>query len=101
MYINFWYLAAQSGEVPAGAERPLKVQILGHHSALWRDQSGKVRRISDTCSHRGGALADGRIRGDCIECPYHGRTFNGDGVSDLPETERRPIIDIPEFDDPV
>jgi phenylpropionate dioxygenase-like ring-hydroxylating dioxygenase large terminal subunit len=28
---------------------------------------------------RGGALADGRIRGDCIECPDHGWQFTGDG----------------------
>jgi phenylpropionate dioxygenase-like ring-hydroxylating dioxygenase large terminal subunit len=135
MYINFWYVAAQSGEVTFGSDRPLKVRMLGHDFALWRDQRGQVRCISDTCSHRGGALGDGRIRGDCVECPYHGWTFDGEGncvripslgpdarvperthvdaypvveryglvhvfLGDLPEAERPPIIDIPEFDDP-
>ena len=66
MYINFWYVAAQSGEITLGADRPLKVQMLGHHFALWRDKEGRVQCISDTCSHRGGALADGRVRGDCV-----------------------------------
>ncbi len=79
MYINFWYVAARSGEITFGADRPLKVQMLGHHFALWRDQQGRVQCISDTCSHRGGALGDGRVRGDCVECPYHGWTFNGAG----------------------
>ncbi len=135
MYINFWYVAAQSGEITFGAEKPLKVEMLGHHFALWRDQKGQVQCISDTCSHRGGALADGRVRGDCVECPYHGWTFNGNGecvrlpslgpkariperthvdsypvqekyglihvfLGDLPEAERPPIIDIPEYGDP-
>lgn len=135
MFINFWYVAAQSSEITFGADKPVKVQMLGHHFALWRDKKGEVRCISDTCTHRGGALADGRIRGDCVECPYHGWTFNGDGacvrlpslgpngripertrvdaypvvekyglvhvfLGDLPEEERPPIIDIPEFNDP-
>ncbi|MCK6371205.1 MAG: aromatic ring-hydroxylating dioxygenase subunit alpha [Gammaproteobacteria bacterium] len=79
MYINFWYVAAKSGDITFGAERPVKVQMLGQHFALWRDKKGQVQCISDTCSHRGGALGDGRIRGDCIECPYHGWTFSGAG----------------------
>ena len=28
--------------------------------------------LSDTCIHRGGALGAGKIKGDCVECPYHG-----------------------------
>jgi phenylpropionate dioxygenase-like ring-hydroxylating dioxygenase large terminal subunit len=135
MYINFWYIAARSSDVRAGAEKPLKVMMLGHHFALWRDAGGTARCISDTCTHRGGSLADGRMRGDCVECPYHGWTFSADGtcvripslrrdaaiperthidsypveekygliwvfLGDLPETERPPIIDIPEYGDP-
>jgi phenylpropionate dioxygenase-like ring-hydroxylating dioxygenase large terminal subunit len=80
MFINFWYVAAESGEVIFGADRPLKVQMLGLRFALWRDSKGVVRCVSDTCSHRSGSLADGRIRKDCIECPYHGWTFNADGT---------------------
>lgn len=48
MFINFWYVAAQSGEITFGAERPVKVRMLGHNFALWRDKSGQVRCISDT-----------------------------------------------------
>jgi len=135
MYINFWYVAAQSAEITFGAEKPSKIMMLGHNFALWRDTAGKVQCVSDTCSHRSGALGDGRIRGNCIECPYHGWTFDGTGacvrlpslgpdakipdrtrvdaypveekyglvwvfLGDLPEEERPPIIDIPEYDDP-
>ena len=79
MYINFWYVACTSSELTFGAQKPLKVMMLGHNFALWRDSSGAVQCVSNTCTHRSGALADGRVRGDCIECPYHGWTFNGQG----------------------
>ena len=32
--------------------------------------------LGGRCSHRGGALADGQRRGDCIECPWHGSRFD-------------------------
>ena len=76
MFINFWYVAEQSRNL---TEKPLKVQLLGAQFVLWRDSKGKVNCVSNTCTHRGGALGDGRIRGDCIECPYHGWQFSGDG----------------------
>lgn len=79
MYINFWYVACQAKDIPAGAERPRKVQMLGQQFALWRGNDGEIRCVSNTCTHRGGALGDGRVRGDCVECPYHGWTFQGDG----------------------
>jgi phenylpropionate dioxygenase-like ring-hydroxylating dioxygenase large terminal subunit len=80
MYINFWYIACQSGDVRFGSDKPLKVMMLGHNFALWRDSKGAVRCISDTCTHRGASMADGRVRGDCVECPYHGWTFNAEGT---------------------
>jgi phenylpropionate dioxygenase-like ring-hydroxylating dioxygenase large terminal subunit len=79
MYINFWYVACQARDIPAGAERPRKVQMLGQQFALWRGSDGEIRCVSNTCTHRGGALGDGRVRANCVECPYHGWTFQGDG----------------------
>ena len=46
MYINFWYVAAESSDIKFGAEKPLKVMMLGHNFALWRDKKGAVRCIS-------------------------------------------------------
>lgn len=31
------------------------------------------------CPHMGGNLSFGRVRGDCIECPFHRWQFTGDG----------------------
>jgi phenylpropionate dioxygenase-like ring-hydroxylating dioxygenase large terminal subunit len=129
MYINFWYVAGRSEEI---GDKPLKRRMLGQDFVLFRDSRGVVRCLSNTCSHRGGSLGDGRIKGDCVQCPYHGWLFNGDGectripslgidaripartridsyptmekyglvfafLGDLPEEERYPVMDIPEY----
>lgn len=31
--------------------------------------------LEDRCTHRGGPLSDGTVRGDCVECPWHGSRF--------------------------
>ncbi len=129
MFINFWYWAAKSDEL---GETLLHRRMLGQDFVLFRDSRGAAHCLSDVCVHRGGSLAHGKRKGDCVECPYHGWQFNGDGVctripsmgpdakiparakvdsypvveryglvfaflGDLPEAERPPIMDIPEF----
>ncbi len=129
MFINFWYWAAKSDEL---GETLLHRRMLGQDFVLFRDSRGAAHCLSDVCVHRGGSLVHGKRKGDCVECPYHGWQFNGDGVctripsmgpdakiparakvdsypvveryglvfaflGDLPEAERPPIMDIPEF----
>ena len=88
--------------------------------------------LANTCVHRGGSLAGGKVRKDEVQCPYHGWQFDGDGrctkipslgkdaripararvdayptvekyglvfafLGDLPEEERCPIMEIPEY----
>ena len=77
MYINFWYPVAASNEV--SNEKPLRVRILCTNLAVFRDQSGNAHVLSDTCIHRGGALGAGKVVGDCLQCPYHGWQYDGNG----------------------
>jgi phenylpropionate dioxygenase-like ring-hydroxylating dioxygenase large terminal subunit len=53
--------------------------MLGQDFVLFRDSGGVARCLSNTCTHRGGSLADGKILGDCVQCPYHGWRFDGEG----------------------
>jgi len=76
MFINFWYPAEESKNV---TDAPLKVQMLGLNFVLWRDASGQARCVSNICTHRGGSLADGKVVDGCVQCPYHGWLFNGEG----------------------
>ncbi len=77
MYINFWYPVALSKDVTN--EKPVQAEIMGLNFVAFRDTEGKAHVISNTCVHRGGALGRGKIKGDCVECPYHGWQFSGDG----------------------
>ena len=76
MYINFWYPMAASIEL---TDAPRKVRALGQDFVVFRDTQGKAHCLANTCTHRGGSLAGGKIKGDCIQCPYHGWQFDGDG----------------------
>lgn len=76
MLINFWYPMAGSDELD---DAPLRVQALGHRFALFRDARGAVHCLADVCVHRGGSLGQGKLRDDCVECPYHGWRYDGDG----------------------
>ena len=54
--------------------------MLGQDFVLFRDTTGRVRCLADTCIHRGASLGLGKVKGDCIQCPYHGWQFDGDGA---------------------
>jgi phenylpropionate dioxygenase-like ring-hydroxylating dioxygenase large terminal subunit len=77
MFINFWYAAALAAEVTA--EKPKRVKMLGQRFVLFRDSTGVARCVSDICVHRGASLSGGKIKGDSVECPYHGWKFDGAG----------------------
>ncbi|MDP2322415.1 MAG: aromatic ring-hydroxylating dioxygenase subunit alpha [Gammaproteobacteria bacterium] len=76
MYINFWYPMAAGNEL---TDQPRKVRALGQDFVLFRDTQGKAHCLANTCTHRGGSLAGGKVKGDCIQCPYHGWQFDGAG----------------------
>ena len=131
MIINQWYVAEEVANV---ADRPRKVRLLGFDFVLFRDASGAIACLSDVCIHRGASLGEGRMANGCVECPYHGWQFDGQGsvvkipslpadqkiptrarvdrypvqqkygwvwvfLGDLPEAERPPLPDFPEYDD--
>lgn len=90
MYINFWYPTVFSKDL---GDEPVKVRILKQDLVVFRDSKGKAHCLSDTCTHRGGSLAGGKINGDCLQCPYHGWEFDGDGcVQRIPSLGLDPKI---------
>ena len=58
MFMNFWYPAEESDKV---TNQPMKVRMLGLPFVLWRDEDGVAHCVSNTCSHRGGSLGDGKV----------------------------------------
>jgi phenylpropionate dioxygenase-like ring-hydroxylating dioxygenase large terminal subunit len=73
---NAWYVAALDREL---GDRLLPLRILGEDIVLYRQANGVPAALEDACVHRKLPLSLGRIRGDHVECGYHGLTFNAAG----------------------
>jgi phenylpropionate dioxygenase-like ring-hydroxylating dioxygenase large terminal subunit len=61
------------------SDEPLLVRCMGLDFVIFRDTEGRANCLSNTCIHRGGSLAHGKMRGSNIACPYHGWQFDGAG----------------------
>ena len=82
------YPIAFSKDVLPGQLYPFK--LLNEPLVLFRGHDGKAGILQDRCPHRSTPLSLGKIKGNCIECPYHGWQFNR-----LGECEKIPAL-LPE-----
>ena len=73
---NAWYVAALSEAVTT---TPIKRVILDEPVVLYRTETGTPVGLSDRCPHRFAPMHMGTVKGDCIECPYHGLRFGPSG----------------------
>lgn len=51
------------------------VQVKGKAICLG-NIGGRVFALANECTHRGGALSDGNLDGNEVECPLHGSRFD-------------------------
>jgi len=75
---NVWYAAAWGVEVKAGAL--FQRTLLNEPVVFFRDTQGTAQAIADRCPHRFAPLGMGVLKGDAVQCPYHGLTFDGHGT---------------------
>lgn len=69
-------------------DKPISVRLAGENLVVFRTREG-VAALLDRCPHRGVALSKGRVQDGCIECPFHGWKFQGDGqVAHVPWSGR-------------
>ncbi len=82
-----WYRVAASEEIKPGDVK--HVECAGEQIALFRSQtSGRIAAIDAFCPHQGANLAYGKVRGDRLQCPFHGWQLDGNGrVCDRPQAE--------------
>lgn len=73
---NGWYVAAFAHEV----KRELLARwILNEPVVMYRKEDGEAVALSGRCPHRHFPLGRGCLKGDALECAYHGITFGPDG----------------------
>jgi len=73
-YQHTWFVVARSKDINDG---PYAATLLDQNLVVFRDSTGAARVTDRRCIHRGGNLADGKVAGDNIACPYHGWQFDG------------------------
>jgi phenylpropionate dioxygenase-like ring-hydroxylating dioxygenase large terminal subunit len=74
---NTWYVAAWSHGL---GEKPVGVRILDEPVVLFRKSDGTAVAIGGRCPHRFAPLHLGKVKGDVIECPYHGLQYGDSGA---------------------
>ena len=68
-----WIDVGPEGAIPPGSFR--LVDVDDAPVAVF-NIDGELYAIEDTCTHDGGDLVSGCLRGDTIECPRHGAVFS-------------------------
>lgn len=77
VYPNGWYEVIPSKELRVGEAKA--VSMLGLHLAVFRGENGKACVMDAYCPHLGANLGvGGQVRGNCIQCPFHGWTYDGE-----------------------
>jgi nitrite reductase/ring-hydroxylating ferredoxin subunit/uncharacterized membrane protein len=86
-----WTTVGDAGDFAEG--RMVRVMV-GDMPALVVRLGGRLSAISASCSHAGGPLDEGTLRGDVVTCPWHGSRFCvSDGhVEDGPATFSQPAL---------
>jgi phenylpropionate dioxygenase-like ring-hydroxylating dioxygenase large terminal subunit len=76
---NAWYVAAWSDDL--ADDQLLARTILKEPVVLYRTADGRVAALEDRCPHRFAPLHMGKIvKGDAVQCPYHGLEFDSSGA---------------------
>ncbi|WP_088892788.1 aromatic ring-hydroxylating dioxygenase subunit alpha [Leptolyngbya ohadii] len=82
---RFWYPVMPSSHLRETQPQPF--QLLGQKIVLWLDAEGQPVATIDRCCHRTAQLSKGTVIDGCIRCPYHGWTYDGDGI----------CVEVPQF----
>ena len=77
-YFKGWMFIGFSDAFPKGK---IKARTYMNEDCLvYRSESGQLNMIEPYCSHFGVNMATGKVIGDDIQCPMHGRMYHGNGA---------------------
>ncbi len=75
---DHWYPVARSEQVVKG--KPRGVSFAGQPIVLVRPEQGPVFALENRCAHRQIPLEVGVVRGELLQCAYHGWTYDSTGA---------------------
>ena len=77
MFKNCWYAVEFSNLISTS---PKLLKLFDLEIVLYRTTDGQIQAMNNACVHRGAALSQGNVSGNCIVCPYHGWHYQPDGM---------------------
>jgi nitrite reductase/ring-hydroxylating ferredoxin subunit len=69
-----WQPVARLQDLESGPQRAV---LLGEALAVFLTEGGEPAVVADRCAHRGASLSMGKVRGESVQCPYHGWEWGG------------------------
>lgn len=86
---RFWYPVISMSLLKQG---PKSFTLMEQPLVLWLDAQGQPAAAEDRCCHRSAQLSQGEAIAGNIRCPYHGWSFNSEGVCvKVPQLEQGTI----------
>jgi 5,5'-dehydrodivanillate O-demethylase len=75
---KFWQPVYVGRDLAPGSMVP--IQVMNEWFTLYRGESGTAHVVGYRCPHRNTQLSPGWVRGDAVQCLYHGWTFDASGA---------------------
>lgn len=75
---NYWYVAAWDHEVRR--QELFRRTLCNQPIVFYRRENGEPVALEDRCCHRHMPLSDGNLKGDNVECVYHGLIYDPSGT---------------------
>lgn len=75
---NYWYVAAWDHEVRR--QELFRRTLCNQPVVLYRRENGDPVALEDRCCHRHMPLSDGNLKGNNLECVYHGLVYDPSGT---------------------
>jgi nitrite reductase/ring-hydroxylating ferredoxin subunit len=69
-----WQPVARVQDLRSG---PRRAVLMGEALTAFLTESGAPAVVADRCAHRGASLSMGEVRGEGVQCPYHGWEWDG------------------------
>lgn len=77
-YPNGWYSLGVAASLKAGDM--FSTAFMDQEVVVFRTEKGKLGVIDAYCPHMGAHFGHGgKVKGECVECPFHAFTFDVDG----------------------
>lgn len=85
-----WHCLGPVGSFDDG--KPHMIEAFRTQIVIFKTESGALAALNNFCPHMGASLADGRVRGEAIACPFHDWRWGADGACvAIPYARRIPV----------